>query len=690
MTVLTKFYALVGGVDMVTADIIMPPGRARASSNYEPTERGYQRIVGIERFDGRPKPSDASYWILDYDAGTAVISEGDTVTGADSGATGEALIDAVIESGSYAGNDAAGYLVLVNVSATSYQNNENLQVSAATKSVADGAETEVGADTDALSTTYLEDAIETTRDDIAAVPGSGNMRGVRSYNGATYAFRDNAGGTAVDMYKSTTAGWVLQDLGETFTFTSGGTTEIAEGDTVTGSVSGETAVVKRVILTSGTWAGGDAAGRLIVYSVSGAFQAENLLVSAADLATIAADAVPNTLAAGGRFEFVNYNFGGHSSTNRMYGCDGVSLGFEWDGAVFVPILTGMTTDTPAHLIAHKKHLFYSFAGGSVQHSGIGTPYVWTILSGAAEIGIGQEVTGFARNASTVLTIFGRNSISLLYGADAATWDLVTLTEEAGAIEWTAQLIGTPVYMDDRGLRSLMTTEAFGDFQLGTLTKLVEPVFKAKKKAGITAQASVRVRAKDQYRLFWSDGTGLTMYLGRKKPEIMEFDLGLVVHCIDSGEDSSGNEIIFFGSTDGYIYQLDAGTSLDGSKVTAFMRLPFNHVGSPSQHKHWRKMTLETDAAINSTIGVLADFGYGDPEQPVADEQTFNIQGGGGYWDLDNWNEFYWSAQAVGTAQVHIDGEGTNISISLLSDATYEEPHTHHGLTLHYSELRLQR
>lgn len=691
MTIDTQYYSLGGGVDMVTPAITVKPGFARSSINYEPLEQGYMRIDGFERFDGQPKPSDAAYWILDFDAGTAAINEGDIVTGQTSGATGEALIDAVLESGSYAGNDATGYNVLVNVSATSFQDNENLQVSAVTKSVADGAEKKLGADTDTLDDTYLQDAIETTRADILVVPGSGNMRGVWVFGGITYAFRDNAGGTAVDMYKESTAGWVLQDLGETLDFTSGGTYVIAEGDTTTGATSAATAVVKRVIITSGTFAGGNAAGRLIVYSVTGTFQAENLDVGAnLNVATIAADAVPNTLAAGGRFDFVNSNFGGHTSTRRMYGCDGKSLGFEWDGTVFVPIITGMTTDTPAHVFVHKKHLFFSFTGGSVQHSGIGDPYAWTLILGASEIAIGEEITGFSGNATKTLTIFGRNTIAILYGTSAADWDLVILTDEAGAIEWTAQLIGSPIYMDDRGLRSLETTQAFGDFKLGTMTKLIKPVFDAKKKASITAQASVRVRAKDQYRLFWSDGFGMTMYLGRGKPEIMEFDLGKVVHCSCGGEDSTGKEIMFFGSTDGFIYQLDAGTSFDGAKIIAYVRLPFNHVGTPSRHKKWRQLTLEMDAAVNTVIKMLVDFGFGDPESTTAAEEDFTVSGGAGFWNLDDWNEFQWSATATGVALLHIEGEGTNMSVSFFSDKIYEKPHTINGITLHYSELRLQR
>ncbi len=40
--------------------------------------------------------------------------------------------------------------------------------------------------------------------------------------------------------------------------------------------------------------------------------------------------------------------------------------------------------------------------------------------------------------------------------------------------------------------------------------------------------------------------------------------------------------------------------------------------------------------------------------------------------------------------LHIEGEGTNLSVSFLSSKIFEDPHTFSGITLHYSELRLQR
>lgn len=85
--------------------------------------------------------------------------------------------------------------------------------------------------------------------------------------------------------------YVCHDLYRGLRYTSGGTTEIIAGNTVTGATSGATATVKRVVLDSGTWAGGDAVGVLVLEKDSrvGTFEAENLNVGTdTNLATIAA------------------------------------------------------------------------------------------------------------------------------------------------------------------------------------------------------------------------------------------------------------------------------------------------------------------------------------------------------------------------------------------------------------------
>lgn len=127
MTQETADYPLGGGLDLVTPPIRRDPGRVIASSNYEPDPEGYRRISGYERTDGQQSPSRESYWTLDYDAGMKEPTAGLTVIGATSGATG-IVVTFVLESGSWVGGDAAGYLVIRSLSGT-FQDDETIQIS---------------------------------------------------------------------------------------------------------------------------------------------------------------------------------------------------------------------------------------------------------------------------------------------------------------------------------------------------------------------------------------------------------------------------------------------------------------------------------------------------------------------------------------------------------------------------------
>lgn len=690
MTQQTKYYPARGGLDLITPAIEKDPGGLIATNNYECNAGGYGRVDGYERIDGRTKPSAASYWYLNFDAGTAAISEGDTVTGATSAATGLAIIDAVIETGSYVGNDAVGYLILMNVSGT-FQNNENLQVSAATKSVSNGLAVERGADNDTQDTTWLRDAMETARTAIGTVTGSGNMRGAATLGGVRFAFRDNAGATAKDIYKSTASGWTKVALGFKIPFTSGGVTEIVVGQTITGATGAATAVLTGVSLQSGSWAGGDAAGDFIMLTATGTFQSENINVGAnPNLATIAADKVAITLAAGGRVQCRQHNFGGHAGTNRLYGCDGVSLGFEFDGTTLVPIPTGMTTDTPIRVMAHKQHLFFAFTGGSLQNSGLGLPYAWTVITGAAEMALGEEITDISSDIEGFAVIGGRNKISILNGQDVTNWELVPWSDGSGVIPWTMQRLGKIMFMDDIGVRNLSQARDYGNFSLGALSKKIEPLFRAKRKAGVTVLSTIVSKRKDMLRIFFSDKTGISIYLGRgpNKPEPATFTLPVTVECTFVGKNSTGDEELLFGSTDGYMYELDVGANNDGAEVVAYARFPFNHVGSPTREKQWFKATLEMDAKPQVSFSTTAEYSYASDDQPPSSEVAFTVTGGGGFWEEDNWDDFNWSAPVEGLAEAHLDGQGTNVSVAALSAGTYDDPHTIHGLTLHYSMRRL--
>jgi hypothetical protein len=541
-----------------------------------------------------------------------------------------------------------------------------------------------GAASDASDLAWLHASIELTRDDIEAVPGSGRILGVWLYNGVKYAFRNNAGDTACVMHKSTATGWQEVDLGQTLAFTSGGVTEIAEGDTIVGATSAATAVVERVVVQSGTWAAGTAAGYFVVSGVTNHFVAENLNVGAsANLATVAGDSVSTTLLPDGRYEFLNYNFYGAASSRRMYGCDGANKAFEFDGTTYCPIATGMATDTPKHIHVHREQLFLAFPNGSVQHSAPGEPLAWSVVVGAGELGTGDEITGFATVPGGVLAILNRNQTYLLYGADVTDWDLKRHAEESGAIEWTVQPIGAPRYLDDRGMTSLDAVQNFGDFAASTFSEQIQPLIDAKL-ANSSVTASVRVRTKNQYRVFFNDNSGIIAKFRKKGIEFTRVNYGIPVRCACSVEDTTGREVLLFGSDDGYVYQMDSGTSFDGSEVVGYARLPFGHLKSPQQNKHFFKAVLDVDAPGGTDLTFTHELNYGNPETPSGSTQTIDVQSGGGQWGSAVWSEFVWGAQVVGTADGYIDGDGVNLGMLIRSASIYDRPHTINGVNLHYS------
>lgn len=61
-------------------------------------------------------------------------------------------------------------------------------------------------------------------------------------------------------------------------FSSGGTNEITAGVLLRGATSGATFRVKQVLLASGTWAAGTAAGFLIVEDITGTIGSENVYI----------------------------------------------------------------------------------------------------------------------------------------------------------------------------------------------------------------------------------------------------------------------------------------------------------------------------------------------------------------------------------------------------------------------------
>jgi hypothetical protein len=106
--------------------------------------------------------------------------------------------------------------------------------------------------------------------------------------------------------------------------------------------------------------------------------------------------------------------------------------------------------------------------------------------------------------------------------------------------------------------------------------------------------------------------------------------------------------------------------------------------SHRNNKRFLKAVIEVDAPTGAGLQFTPDYDYGSPVYPSADTSSLTSDTGGGFWDIDNWDEFLWDQQAVGEAEAYLFGTGRNIALVIRSAATYETPHTIRSVTYHYN------
>lgn len=663
-----------GGWDQITPSLSLKAGVVRDCLNYEVSPTGgYARIGGYERMDGRTSPSAASYTAIQISSFVNTPTTGQTLTGFSSGATG--IIVAL----------GANYIILTKVTLT-FTIGETVKVGGTTIGV---IETLTASITAKQTAQYTNLAADQYRADIGAVPGSGPVRGVKTFNDIKYAFRDNAGGTAVDMYKSSAGGWVQVPFEYEVGF-SNANTSVGDGDVLT--QGGVTATIRRVVVQTGTLASGTNTGRLIIsVTAGGNYGAGAATSTGGGTLTLSAIQTAIVMLPGGKFEFDKANFFGQLSGMRLYGCDGVNRLFEFDGTIFVPISTGTTPDNPKHLVAYKNHLFCSI-GSSVFNSGIGNAYNWTSTAGAAEQPVGDTVTGFMVQPGSQLTgtlsVLGRSNTFMLYGSSSANWNMVSFGNGVGALDYTARQMAQSFFLDDRGLTTLQTSQVYGNFEQSTLTNNINTFIKNNRSSVAYSSLS---RERSQYRLFFSNGYGLyATIVNGKFFGAMQVRFPNAVFCASEDALSNGDEILLVGSASGgYVYQLDKGSSFDGEDINTVLAFNWNTCGSPRVLKRWRKGSIEIQGSAYAEIQFGYSLGYGSTEEIQPLSATYSSNSASSNWDTPGitWEQFQWDGRTLSPTEVEMAGTSENVQITISSGSDYLYPYTINSIIQHYSTRR---
>ena len=426
-----------------------------------------------------------------------------------------------------------------------------------------------------------------------------------------------------------------------------------------------------------------AAGFSAGFSTGGGLTARGLAAAGGGAATLAGAETAVTMPPGGAMEF---DIGTVDAKPLVYFIDSVGRAYEFDGDYIAPIVTGNSPDVPTHVMVHANHLHLSF-GNSRQNSGVGTPFNWTALAGASENLADGTITGMKRLAGDqstgVAAITHESGTHLLYGLTEADFRLGTFEDSAGAKPATLQRLGQLFALDDRGVVATRAAQEFGNFASNTLTLNIRPWIQARRNL---VTASLVNREKNQYRLFFSDGNGLYITLANNKmlgagPVVFPD----VVWCACSGETPDGAETAFFGSDDGFVYRLDAGTSFDGGEIDYEFFTVYSNQGAPRINKRWRRATFEIQSDYYAEFRVTFDLAYGTTErvqQTIPKEVEAGLSAG--RWDDFTWDAFTYDGRSLAPEVVDVEGSGENIGVRVAGSSAICQPFTINSVILTYS------
>ena len=628
---------------------IQAPGSARVLRNFEPSiEGGYRRIQGFDKYDSAIVPSYGAPLVHGgSQTGTTLVignifiapSDGDTLT--ISGVTGTYTIDA---------------------SGVSYDS------------------------VNKRATLTLTTSLDSSPADQAAVTFTANtglITGLAAWRSTAIATRNN------NVYKSTTTGWtrinvpsygtVLVDGGSQ----TGGTLDV-DGLTATPQV-GDTFTIAGVDLIYTVTAAVTVTSGAATLTIN-----PNLDSSPSDNAAITFLTANRTSTEKHRFD--KYRIG---STEKIVFVDGTNKPFTWNDTTFT-VLTEAPSDVigAQHVVWFKNQLFFAKGDRLVFTS----PYTdddFNPANGSGVIAVGSAITGLIVFREQLI-IFSENQIKRLTGNTLADFVLQPISENIGCIaEDTIQEVGSDImFLGPDGLRLLSATERIGDFNIASVSKVIQQEINSVV-SSTTSFASVVIKAKSQYRLlgynanitapssFGILGTQLMgengVYFGWAETK------GFKAYVADSDYDGFV-ETVLFANNLGYVYEMEVGSSLDGSNIEAIFYTPFVPVNDPRVRKTFYKLFLYADpqGSLETEVSLRLDFdnaGVIQPQKITLQNTTGNIS----FYDSATvkYGTAVYGVKPVKLFETQVIGSGFNVALQFVSNNT-NPPYSLDAATLEFA------
>lgn len=556
-------------------------------------------------------------------------------------------------------------------------------------------------------TTYEDSAREARRAAISSVGGSngsGKVLGCFNRGSDVIAVRNTSAGTSSKLWRSSSSSWVEVPLKTIYSYSSGNKntgTKIKIGDSVSGS--GFTAKITGINTESGSWDSGTGVGFFTVDVLTGSMTSGSITNTSGATATYTSSS--EVLIKDGDYKFSKCKFDLFTDLQRkdvVFSTSGKYFPSYIKDNTLVPLLNHDLPDNKSLgsfaicSVEFKNRLWLGYSDGRLVFSNVGNPLDFDPTTFSGLISIEDEIVDLAVTTGDVLVVFCKNSVQLVKAlsvGDTVTqvttdylFSTSSLTTTSGCLSNTVQRVFDDLlYIDDRGLTSLEATQKYGDFETKSYSKNIQKTLTTNFSNIIGVHVD---KLLNQYRVFLSDGFGLIFTFSMSSSKyssssyktikgITTFRYLVGVSCVCDR---------FFGSTDGYLYEFDSGTSYNGNPIDTLLSTSYFHYNSPSIIKRFKEVYLEGSIPYKLAFSVKADFDYRNVDYIRSTTQgDLVISGGmGANYDSGVYGESRYGESENQTSVYYVSAYGTNMSLSVRTSSKYIEPHVLSSMVVHYS------